>query len=231
MFNRVFRPLHHNLRCFSNFSGVDNKIYELRTYNLVPSKVGQFMELSKEKFHLRTQHSVLLGYWTTELGGLNQVVHVWQYDSLSHRAKVRATLGADPVWQADYFQKILPWLQFQDNMTVRSLMEPVKTEERGGTYEMWQLGVGAGLDRVDIGQLKEALEDDNTSLSGLFRCGYGQSWDDLLMIWRHGNMDRMSQLHKRLTESDSGKKLMDGVTRKQSKILTPTAFSKGVAWQ
>merc|ERR1711892_1621066 len=71
-------------------------IYELRTYNLVPKEVGQFMELSKEKFHLRTQHSVLLGYWTSELGGLNQVVHIWQYDSFSHRARVRATLGADP---------------------------------------------------------------------------------------------------------------------------------------
>ena len=35
--------------------------------------------LLQEKFHLRTQHSVLLGYWTTELGGLNQVVHLWQY--------------------------------------------------------------------------------------------------------------------------------------------------------
>ena len=22
---------------------------------------------------------VLLGYWTTELGGLNQVVHLWEY--------------------------------------------------------------------------------------------------------------------------------------------------------
>ena len=31
------------------------------------------MALSKDKFHLRTEHSKLLGYWTVELGGLNQV--------------------------------------------------------------------------------------------------------------------------------------------------------------
>ena len=37
------------------------------------TKVGAFMALSKEKFHLRTEHSKLLGYWTVELGGLNQV--------------------------------------------------------------------------------------------------------------------------------------------------------------
>ena len=50
-----------------------------RTYDLVPKDVGKFLSLSAEKFHLRTSHSVLLGYWTTELGGLNQVVHLWQY--------------------------------------------------------------------------------------------------------------------------------------------------------
>ena len=36
-------------------------------------QVGAFMALSKDKFHLRTEHSKLLGYWTVELGGLNQV--------------------------------------------------------------------------------------------------------------------------------------------------------------
>ena len=74
-------------------------MYELRTYSLVPSKVkintvfyqnaidafwtqvGAFMALSKEKFHLRTEHSKLLGYWTVELGGLNQVSECY----LSHQ--------------------------------------------------------------------------------------------------------------------------------------------------
>ena len=41
--------------------------------------MGEFLALSKEKFHLRTNHSILLGYWTSELGGLNQVVHLWEY--------------------------------------------------------------------------------------------------------------------------------------------------------
>jgi len=102
-----------------NMSSKPSKsIYELRTYNLVPKEVGKFLALSKEKFHLRTQHSVLLGYWTTELGGLNQVVHLWQYDSYAHRAGVRAKLGGDPEWQSEYFQKILPWLHHQDNLTL-----------------------------------------------------------------------------------------------------------------
>merc|ERR1712223_1609010 len=57
------------------------------------------MALSKDKFHLRTEHSKLLGYWTVELGGLNQVTHLWEYDSYSHRAGVRAKLGGHQQWQ------------------------------------------------------------------------------------------------------------------------------------
>ena len=50
-------------------------------------QVGAFMALSKDKFHLRTEHSKLLGYWTVELGGLNQVVP--NHDSMvfTHQTK------------------------------------------------------------------------------------------------------------------------------------------------
>ena len=39
----------------------------------------EYLALTAEKFHLRTIHSVLHGYWTVELGGVNQVVHLWEY--------------------------------------------------------------------------------------------------------------------------------------------------------
>ena len=55
------------------------KIYELRTYSLKPECVKPFMELTYEKFHIRTQASKLNGYWAAELGGINQVVHIWEY--------------------------------------------------------------------------------------------------------------------------------------------------------
>jgi hypothetical protein len=61
-------------------------LFLLRSVNilcLVYRQVGEFLALSKEKFHLRTSHSLLLGYWTAELGALNQVVHLWQYGGSS----------------------------------------------------------------------------------------------------------------------------------------------------
>ncbi len=43
-------------------------------YNVKPEFYGAFIGLTNEKLHLRMAHSQLIGYWTTELGGLNQVV-------------------------------------------------------------------------------------------------------------------------------------------------------------
>ena len=58
--------------------------------------------------------SNLLGYFTTEIGELNALVHLWGYDSFEERARRRALLAAEPVWQ-DYLVKIRPMLQSMNN--------------------------------------------------------------------------------------------------------------------
>ncbi len=55
------------------------KVYELRTYSIKPSLMKPFLDLTNEKIHLRMNFSVLHGYWTVELGGINQVFHLWEY--------------------------------------------------------------------------------------------------------------------------------------------------------
>ncbi|QRR33641.1 NIPSNAP family protein [Hydrogenophaga sp. YM1] len=56
----------------------------------------------------------LLGYFVTEVGELNALVHLWGYDSFEERARRRALLAAEPVWQ-DYLVKIRPMLQSMNN--------------------------------------------------------------------------------------------------------------------
>lgn len=53
--------------------------YELRTYRIRPDQNSAFHQLTNEKIHLRTAHSELIGYWSVEYGGLNQVFHIWKY--------------------------------------------------------------------------------------------------------------------------------------------------------
>lgn len=53
--------------------------YEFRTYCIRPDQNAAFLKLTNEKIHLRTAHSELIGYWSVEYGGLNQVFHIWKY--------------------------------------------------------------------------------------------------------------------------------------------------------
>ena len=117
------------------------KIYEFRTYTAHPEHFPEFLKLTNEKIHMRTAHSKLLGYWTTEIGGQNEVVHLWEYDTLTHRQGVRAALVQDKPWNEQYMSKMRGMLQKQDNILLRGIYPEHKfldpdTEDAMGVYEV-----------------------------------------------------------------------------------------------
>lgn len=67
--------------------------YEFRTYSIRPDQNAAFLKLTNEKIHLRTAHSELVGYWSVEYGGLNQVFHIWKYGEDSSSALKDAPLS------------------------------------------------------------------------------------------------------------------------------------------
>lgn len=74
-------------------------LYELRIYTLYPGKLQDFLQTFENKMTVRERYSKLGGYWYTEIGELNQVVGIWPYESLDHRAQVRKALAQDQEWQ------------------------------------------------------------------------------------------------------------------------------------
>lgn len=73
-------------------------IYEIRTYTL---KVGTVNEVEKrfgEAYESRKQYSELLGFFHTEIGQLNQVIHIWPYEDQGHRERVRKAASEDKNW-------------------------------------------------------------------------------------------------------------------------------------
>ena len=90
-------------------------IVEQRTYTFHPGKLAEFYRVYLPE-PLALQQRILgnlIGYFTVEVGTLNQVVHLWGYDSFEERTRRRASLMAEPVWQ-DYMAKVSPLLQLQE---------------------------------------------------------------------------------------------------------------------
>lgn len=77
-------------------------IVDLRTYTIRIGAMREFLALyASEGLPVQTQHlGAPLGYYTTEVGELGQVVHLWGYADMADRERRRAALEADPRWLA-----------------------------------------------------------------------------------------------------------------------------------
>ena len=91
-------------------------IVEMRTYTLALGATGRYFKIYGEK-GLAVQKRILghfMGYYAVEVGALNQVIHLWAYESLDDRAKRRAALWADPDW-LDYVKEVGGLVVKQEN--------------------------------------------------------------------------------------------------------------------
>lgn len=86
-------------------------LVEQRTYTTQAGKINDYLALYEAE-GLAIQKPILgrmVGYYRTEIGPLNQVIHMWAYKDLNERAERRAKLMADKGWQA-YVAKMRPLL-------------------------------------------------------------------------------------------------------------------------
>ena len=91
-------------------------IIEQRTYSLQIGAVPQYLTLYEEE-GLAIQRPILgrmVGYFSTEIGALHQIVHMWAYKDMNERTERRARLTADPRWK-EYVKKTRPLQISQEN--------------------------------------------------------------------------------------------------------------------
>lgn len=77
-------------------------IVDHRTYTIPTGLIHDFLSLyATEGRAVQAEHlGTPLGHYTTAVGELNQVVHLWAYTDMADRERRRATLEADPRWIA-----------------------------------------------------------------------------------------------------------------------------------
>ncbi len=79
-------------------------IYELRTYTLRPGAVAEYLALcAREAALLKGKYGTLIGWWQTEVGPLNEVVHLWAFADLTERTNWRVDFAGNP--ELDAFRK------------------------------------------------------------------------------------------------------------------------------
>ncbi|XP_041455399.1 protein NipSnap homolog 3A-like isoform X2 [Lytechinus variegatus] len=212
----------------------DNKFYELRTYKIIPSSFPAFLKLTNENIHPRLEHSKLIGYWTTDIGGLNEVFHIWEYDCFAHRTGVRAALAKDDIWQSSYFSKAVHMMDAQDNASGMLLpWKPLQDKplKEGGIYELRSYVIKpGGLDNM---KTRIMMRDEFYSSNG---CGklIGAWMGDIghvnmfYSLWNFVSADKRLEARTDFLQSDACKSLSPNeflTTEMRSKIMTANPFS------
>lgn len=218
-------------KCPYSTSTDGQKLYELRTYTVKPDNFKLFMDLSTEWMHLRTCHSKLVGYWISEIGGgIHDAVHIWEYDSLSHRASVRQTLGKDEVWQKSYFRKLLPLLQRQDNSLLQLFPgATLKDPPANGVYQLESFSLNP-LKMDEIGNYFLGRQKPGATQLATFHTVLGISYFGY-QLWHHPSVDNLllppvigsQKIEGQSEGQDKGSEL--GVAIFQSRLLLPTPWS------
>ena len=96
-------------------------------YTVVPGKVRAFLGLvENEWLGIQRPHlGAPLGYFTSESGVLNQVIHLWGFQDAGDRERRRTRLAADEHWIA-FVPKVLPLLErMESRILVPTSFSPI----------------------------------------------------------------------------------------------------------
>jgi hypothetical protein len=127
-------------------------IQELRTYTLMPGKQVEYLRLSAEvgRKARGDNYGKLEGFWFTEFGTLNQVVHLWTYPSFEERERLRQALQQNDEWTKGYLPQIRPMVVAQENKILSSVLPLKPPAGPGHVYELRTY-------RAHVGRLGEWL--------------------------------------------------------------------------
>jgi hypothetical protein len=91
-------------------------VVEARIYSIRSGAMLRYLDLVRNE-GLAIQQRILgrlIGYFTTEIGTLSQVTHMWAYASLEDRTHRRSQLAGDPQWQA-FVPRLAEYIERAEN--------------------------------------------------------------------------------------------------------------------
>ena len=206
-------------------------IYEVRTYDLTQGSVPEFEKRFGEAYEKRKKHSELFAFFHTEVGPLNQVIHIWPYKDLAERDRIRADAQKDGTWPPKTAEFIVA--QRSDIFIPFPMSPDTRPGKLGPYYEMriytlapgglpniekaWQHSLPA---RLKFGPLAAVWYSE---LGGI---------NKFMHIWPYPTLDARADIRKRAQEAGawppSAQKAGTppySLIAQENKILLPSAIS------
>ena len=172
-------------------------IYELRTYTLVPGKQGEYIKLSGDvgRRARGNSYGTLEGHWYTEFGTLNQVVHLWSYQDLNERERLRGELAKNEEWTKGYIPQIRPMLLAQENKILSPQLPLKRPPGEGHVYELRSYRAQVGKVGEWLGLFKAIMpvREKYSKNVGLWQTEAGQL-NEAVHLWCYDSLNHRVQV-------------------------------------
>ena len=202
-------------------------IYEVRTYTLKPGSVGTFEENFAAALPHREKYSKLGAFWHTEIGPLNQVIHVWPYESVEERNSIREEAGKDPNWPP----KNDPDMYVSMNSEIfipAPFMRPLGGDQAlGSIYEMrsYTYQVGSINKVIDIWADAVPAREEFSPLAAAMYTDTGglNKW---VHIWAYNDLDQRKNVRAEASKTATWPPpTREFLVSQENKIMVPSSFS------
>ncbi len=200
-------------------------IYEVRTYTLKPGTVAQFEEAFAKGLPHRETYSKLGAFWHTEIGPLNQVIHVWPYNDLGERTRIRAESAKDPNWPPRHGGVVVD--MESEIWTPAPFMRPLGGDQAlGGIYEMRIYTYQPGSIPEVIQRWSEAIPH-REAFSPLAAAMYTEvgALNRWMHVWPYKDLADRDRVRNEARQSPHWPTGAGVRIRQENKILVPAAFS------
>ena len=201
-------------------------IYEIRTYRIAPGSLAEVEKRFGEGYEYRKKYSELTAFLHTEIGPLNEIVHIWPYRDLAERARIRGEAAKDSNWPP----KISEFVRAMKSeiLVPFSFLPDVRPGKVGPVFELRYYTLKPGT-LPDTAKGWEAKVPERTKLSPLVVAGgveFGQA-NGFIHIWAYGSMDQRMKIRdearqKGVWPPPGG---ADRLLTQENKILLPASFS------
>lgn len=201
-------------------------IYEFRTYTLKPRSLAEVEKRFGEAYEHRKKYSPLAAFWHTEVGPLNEIIHVWGYKDLAERARVRGEASKDANWPP----KIRDYVIDQDVEILQpfSFIPDIAPGNIGPIFEIRRYSLAAGA-LPGVMKRWEGAIGERVKLSPVVTAGGVEigGANKFVHIWAYRSMDQRLQIReegrkKGIWPPPGGG---DELLAQSSKIVMPSAFS------
>lgn len=202
-------------------------IYEIRTYDLKLRSLREVIKRFGDVIEKRQALSTLAGFWYTEFGPLNQIVHIWTYESADERARIRAESVKTDFWPPKIGEFVLK--QTVEVCNKWDFVPELTPGDHGPYYEMRSYLIYPGKMPITKERWQKALPErtKRSPMATLLECDIGTA-SKIIHLWPYKSLDERMAIRSK-AEADGIWPPKSGdvvdVLSQENKLMLPAPFS------